>query len=102
MRAVRWGLALVVMGIATTAFAQFGTTTTGGPVKSTMTTMPGFMQSVMAKPDLRPALNRPTLPTPFNPGSFRPTLPSFQDIFLMRNVFGPQIQVQPVGPPKKK
>ena len=102
MRAVRWILAGLLLVLATqVALAQFSTTTAGGPIKTTVTSMPSFFQQTMTRPNLMPAVQKPNFPTPLRLPSLTPTLPNFQNVLLMRNIFAsPQTQVVP--PPKKK
>ena len=102
MRAFTCGLAAaVLLLVAKPAFAQFGAFSTPSSPKTTTTNMSGFLASTMARPNVMAPVIRPTFPTPLSLPALMPTLPNFQNLMLMRNIFGaPQVQVVP--PPKKK
>ncbi len=104
MRTFTSGLAMaVLMLMARPALAQFGTMTTSSSPNATMTTsMPGFLRQTMTRPDIMAPVTRPAFPTPLSLPSLLPTLPNFQNVFLMRNIFGGSQQFQVLPPYKKK
>lgn len=60
-----------------------------------------FLMESMSRPNVFAPVTRPTFPSALSLPSLTPSLPSFQNLLLMRNIFGTSpMQVTP--PPKKK